>query len=171
MDPIPFTIPSGASEPMEDIVVNYFDDAKYEAEVEGLILLIRVNESTKNPHLVMFDSERVAIFEIIDYKDSRSTSVGCKCCTKCLLNFLFVCIIEMLCYSSTNCEEVDGLAPIMVTSEEECCLQSPFQPRSFEVLVTSLKASTGLGCAQCIGKENYLSSLYYEMEWWTCYTQ
>ena len=73
MDPIPFTIPAGASVPMEDIVVNYFDDTKYEAEVEGLILLIMVNESTTNPNLVRFDSGRVALFEIIDYEDSTST--------------------------------------------------------------------------------------------------
>ena len=58
---------------MEDIVVNYFDDTKYEAEVEGLILLIVVNNSTTNPHLVRFDSGRVALFEIIDYEDSTST--------------------------------------------------------------------------------------------------
>ena len=73
MNPIPFTIPAGASEPLEDIVVNYFDDTKFEAQVEGLVLLIMVNESTTNPHLVRFDSGRVAIFQIIDYYDSRSS--------------------------------------------------------------------------------------------------
>ena len=73
MDPIPFTIPAGASEPLEDIAVNYFDDEKYEAQAEGLILLIMVNESTTNPHLAQFDSGRVALFQIIDYEDSRST--------------------------------------------------------------------------------------------------
>ena len=72
MDPIPFTIPAGASEPMGDIVVNYFDDTKYEAVVEGLILLIMVNESTTPTQLVRFDTGRVALFEIIDIDDSRS---------------------------------------------------------------------------------------------------
>ena len=78
MDPIPFTIPASGSEPMDDIVVNYYDDTKYEAQVEGLILLIMVNESTTNPNLVKFDSRRVALFQIIDYEDSKS-SCSCLC--------------------------------------------------------------------------------------------
>ena len=75
--------------------------------------------------------------------------------------FIFVrmqCHIGISCYSSANCEEVDGVAPIIVTSQEECCLQSPFQPRSFEVPLTSVKNSYGLQCAQCIGKENHSNS-------------
>ena len=56
---------------MEDIVVNYIDDDIYEAEVEGFILLIMVNESTTNPHLVQFNRWRVALFQIIDYEDSK----------------------------------------------------------------------------------------------------
>ena len=75
MDPIPFTIPAGGSEPVEEIVMHFYDDTKYEAQVEGLILLIMVNESTTNPQLVRFDSGRVALFQIIDYEDSRSSFV------------------------------------------------------------------------------------------------
>ena len=70
-------------------------------------------------------------------------------------------IAGISCYSSTDCGELDGEAPVMVTSQEECCLQSPFQPRSFEL--PSAKANLGLQCAQCIGKECCLSSLYYEI--------
>ena len=75
MDPIPFTIPAGGSEPTKEIFVHYYDDTKYEAQVEGFILLIMVNESTTNPQLVRFDSGRVALFEIIDYEDSTSPLV------------------------------------------------------------------------------------------------
>lgn len=56
---------------MEDVIVHYYDDEKYEAQVEGLILLIMVNESTTNNESVRFDSGRVALFQIIDYQDSK----------------------------------------------------------------------------------------------------
>ena len=79
--------------------------------------------------------------------------------------FIYVhmqCHVGISCYSSANCEEVDGVASFIVTSQEECCLQSPFQPRSFEVPVTSAKTSFGLQCAQCIGKENYSNLENYQ---------
>ena len=62
------------------------------------------------------------------------------------------------CYSSTNCEDVDGVAPFIVSSLEECCLHNPFQPRSFSMPLTSMKDDIGTRCAQCTGKENHLSS-------------
>ena len=60
---------------MEEIFVHYYDDTKYEVQVEGLILLIMVNESSTNPQLVRFDSGRAALFHIIDYEDSKSSLV------------------------------------------------------------------------------------------------
>lgn len=73
-DPIPFTIPAGGSGPVEEITVRYYDDTKFEAQVEGFILLIMVNTSTTSPSVVRFDSGRLALFQIIDYEDSESIS-------------------------------------------------------------------------------------------------
>ena len=56
----------------------------------------------------------------------------------------------VMCFSSTNCEESNWKDPVMASSQEECCLMSPFQPRSFK----TTKDTTGvLGarCVQCIG--------------------
>ena len=61
--------------------------------------------------------------------------------------------IGISCYSSTTCAE----APLIVTAHEECCLQSPFQPRTFqEPTMSSTNSAIGQRCAQCIGKEEYL---------------
>ena len=74
-----------------------------------------------------------------------------------------LCFAGISCYSSIDCGEIEGGAPVMVTTLEECCLQSPFQPRSFEVPLMSAVAKLGLECGQCIGKEFYLSSPYSQL--------
>ena len=91
--------------------------------------------------------------------------------SECFIKYVYVYVAGIPCYySSTNCGEVDGVAPFMVTSQEECCLHNPLmtESRSFEVPVTSGEAGLGLklNCAQCIGKENYLSSIYHGMQSW-----
>ena len=49
----------------------------------------------------------------------------------------------VMCFLSTDCGSSNGEEPIMVSSLEECCLMSPFQPRSFNILEAD--------CLQCIG--------------------
>ena len=56
----------------------------------------------------------------------------------------------VMCFSSIDCRASSGEAPIMVSSRKECCLKSPFQPRSFSTTNDTAEV-LGDHCAQCIG--------------------
>ena len=69
------------------------------------------------------------------------------------------------CYSSTNCEEENGAGPFIVSSQEECCVPSQFQARSYRVPLPTTNDGIGLSeCYECIGKEAiYNHCIYYQL--------
>ena len=77
--------------------------------------------------------------------------------------FIFnVSYVGISCYSSTNCEEVNGAGPFIVSSQEECCLPSQFQARSYRVPLPITNGGIGLSeCTQCIGKETICNHCVY----------
>lgn len=56
----------------------------------------------------------------------------------------------VMCFSSDDCGASDGESPVMESSREECCLKSPFLPRSFKATEHAAGPSEAQ-CMQCIG--------------------